>query len=378
MTSGTSAFSVQATDSAGNKTTKAFSIQIQPAPVQITTPSLAASTVGANYGQTLTATGGSPPYTWSLSSGSLPSGLALESAGAIRGAAQAAGIYTFSLQAVDVAGASTAKAYALTVNGAVSIQTNSLADALIGASYSQQLRATGGTPPYTWSLNSGALPDGIKLDASGGTLTGTPTVVGSFSFTLRAVDSVSAYADHQFQITTAAGLIITSAPVLAPATVGLRYGQSLDAAGGKAAVCMVDQQRRFAGGHDAGRGDGRAGRHTGGGRLFPIHGECKRRPGAHGQQTIQSPGGCGAHDLIGAGVAAGHCGVNVFPGAGGDRRNAAVSCGASLRADFRPGSPSMPERLPSRAFPRWVEALRLRCRSRTTTPSRHPNSSRSR
>ena len=82
-------------------------------------------------------------------------------------------------------------------------------------------------------MTSGALPDGINLDSSGGSLRGTPTVVGSFSFTLRAVDSVYAFAERQFQITTAAGLIITTAPVLAPATVGLQYGQSLDAAGGR-------------------------------------------------------------------------------------------------------------------------------------------------
>ena len=122
---------------------------------------------------------------------------------------------------------------AITINGAVSIETSSLADALIGAPYSQQLRADAGTPPYAWSLTSGALPDGITLDSSGGSLSGTPTAVGSFGFTLRVVDSVRAFAERQFQITTAAGLIITTAPVLAPATVGLQYGQSLDAAGGR-------------------------------------------------------------------------------------------------------------------------------------------------
>ena len=66
-----------------------------------------------------------------------------------------------------------------------------LADALIGAPYSQQLRAAAGTPPYVWSLTSGAMPDGITLDSSGGSLSGTPTVVGSFGFTLRVVDSAA-------------------------------------------------------------------------------------------------------------------------------------------------------------------------------------------
>jgi hypothetical protein len=231
--SGIFGFSVQVADSAGTKTARTLALQIQPAAIQITTASLPASTVGAGYGQALTAAGGSPPLSWSLSSGSLPPGLLLDPTGAIRGTPKTAGSYSFSIQVADNAGASATMGYAITINGAVSIETNSLADALIGAPYSQQLQAAGGTPPYSWTLSAGALPDGIKLDSSGGSLSGTPTVVGSFSFTVRAVDSVLAFADRQFQISTTAGLIITSAPVLAPATVGLQYSQALDAAGGR-------------------------------------------------------------------------------------------------------------------------------------------------
>ncbi len=233
LVSGTAAFSIQVTDSASFKATQALSIRIQAPPVQITTSSLPASTIGTTYTQPLAATGGSPPFTWSLKSGSMPPGLTLDPAGAIRGSAKAAGSYTFSLQVADNTGASATKSYALTVNAQVTIGTSSLADALIGAPYSQQLRAAGGTPPYTWSLSNGSLPDGVKLDSGSGLLSGTPTAVGTFNFTLRAADSVSAFAERQFQITTAAGLIITTAPVLPAATVGLQYSQSLDGAGGK-------------------------------------------------------------------------------------------------------------------------------------------------
>ena len=131
---------VQVSDSAGIKTTNTFALQIQPAPVQIITASLPPYTSGASYSQTLTATGGSPPFTWSLGSGSLPPGLALDPAGAIRGTPTTAGSYTFSVRVTDSAGASAMKAYAITINGVVSIETNSLADALIGAPYSQLLR----------------------------------------------------------------------------------------------------------------------------------------------------------------------------------------------------------------------------------------------
>jgi large repetitive protein len=233
LTTGLIGFSVQVTDSAGNKTTKTLAIDIEPAPVQITTPSLPPSTVGVSYSQTLTATGGSPPFVWSLLSGSPPPGLTLDPAGAIRGTPTIAGSYTFTLQVAEHGGATAKSGLAITINPAVSISTNSVADALIGAPYVQPLRALGGTPPYLWSLTSGALPDGVKLDSSAGSLGGTPTVVGSFSFTLRASDSAHAFAERQFQITTAADLVITTAPILAAATVGLQFAQPLDAAGGR-------------------------------------------------------------------------------------------------------------------------------------------------
>jgi hypothetical protein len=84
LSSGPFSFTVQVTDSAGVKTTTTVVIQIQPPPVQITTASLPPYTAGANYTQTLTATDGTPPFTWSLGSGSLPPGLVLEPAGTIR------------------------------------------------------------------------------------------------------------------------------------------------------------------------------------------------------------------------------------------------------------------------------------------------------
>ena len=119
--------------------TKALSIQVQTVPIQITTLTLPASTVGVAYNRTLTATGGTPPFSWSLISGSLPPGLVLDPAGAIRGTATAAGSYTVSIQVTDNAGAIATIGYAIIINQAVGIETNSLSDALIGAPYAQQL-----------------------------------------------------------------------------------------------------------------------------------------------------------------------------------------------------------------------------------------------
>ena len=230
---GVSSFTAQVTDSAGVQTAKTLSVAILASSLQITTSSLLQSTVGASYTQTLSASGGSPPFSWSVASGSLPSGLTVDPGGSLNGTASAAGSFTFTIAVSDSAGANATMNYSLTINAGVSLQTSSLADALIGSPYAQSLQATGGTPPYTWSVTNGALPDGITLDANSGTLSGMPSAVGSFTFTLRATDSVYAFAEGHFQIMIAAGLIITTAPALAPGSVALQYSLPLDAAGGK-------------------------------------------------------------------------------------------------------------------------------------------------
>src|SRR5271167_4157144 len=60
----------------------------------------------------------------------------------------------------------------------------------VGDPYSQTLQASGGLAPYTWTLDSGALPPGFSLNGSG-VLSGTPGSAGMYSFTVRATDSQS-------------------------------------------------------------------------------------------------------------------------------------------------------------------------------------------
>ncbi len=59
----------------------------------------------------------------------------------------------------------------------------------VGASYSQQNTASGGTSPYTYSLSAGAFVPGTSIDSGTGTVAGTPTVAGSFSYIVRVTDS---------------------------------------------------------------------------------------------------------------------------------------------------------------------------------------------
>ena len=59
----------------------------------------------------------------------------------------------------------------------------------MGVAYSSSCAASGGVPPYTYSISSGALPTGLSLNTSVGAITGTPTTAGPFQFTCAVTDS---------------------------------------------------------------------------------------------------------------------------------------------------------------------------------------------
>jgi hypothetical protein len=98
----TSKFTVQVTDSAGSSVTQALSITINPPPpLSVATSTLQVGTVNQGYNQTLAASSGTPPYTWSLTGGSLPFGLSLAPSGLISGTPVATGTYNFMVKVVD-------------------------------------------------------------------------------------------------------------------------------------------------------------------------------------------------------------------------------------------------------------------------------------
>jgi hypothetical protein len=184
--------------------------------VYVTTPTapplvmigpLPPATIGLPYSQTLTASGGTPPYVWSVVSGAPPNGIALSpGTGVLSGTATAAGSFTFT---VGVSDSSTptqltaTKALTLTVlsapGGPLAI-TSPLPPGTVGLPYSQTLTASGGTPPYVWSLVSGAPPNGIALSSSG-VLSGMPTQSGTVIFTVMVTDSSAQTATGSFDLT---------------------------------------------------------------------------------------------------------------------------------------------------------------------------------
>ena len=138
------------------------------------------------------AAGGTPDYRYSVTGGTVPKGLKLDhKSGIITGTPTTSGTFSFTVQATDSAH-STPVSQVLSVTVApkvkVSITTTTLKTAKKGAFDSQTLKATGGTVPYSWSISGGTLPTGLNL-APTGTITGVPTVSGTFAITVRVSDS---------------------------------------------------------------------------------------------------------------------------------------------------------------------------------------------
>ncbi|HEY6167252.1 MAG TPA: putative Ig domain-containing protein, partial [Verrucomicrobiae bacterium] len=205
-------------------------------PLQITTTSLPDATVGNFYSQFLNASGGVQFYNWTISSGSLPGGLTLNSfSGEISGMPGAPGSNSFTVTVTDQRGSNATKNLSIKVqpSGPLQILTTMLPDGVQSCSYpSAQLEATGGAPPYSWGLAFGSaqLPAGLML-ANDGTVFGIPTTNGFFSFVARASDSFGASntATVSININPRVQVDTTSLP---DGTSGTAYFANLSASGG--------------------------------------------------------------------------------------------------------------------------------------------------
>ena len=181
----------------------------QQGSVAITTSSLPGATAGTAYSATLQATGGTTPYAWTLASGTLPTGLSLQSSGLLSGTTTQTGQFNLTVGVADSSSPQQTASQSLVLvvsslgtSGLVTITTSSLPGATAGTAYSTTLQATGGTTPYTWTLASGTLPTGLTLQSSG-LLSGTTVQTGQFNLTVSVADSSSP------QLTSAQSFVLT-------------------------------------------------------------------------------------------------------------------------------------------------------------------------
>jgi pSer/pThr/pTyr-binding forkhead associated (FHA) protein len=201
---------------------------------------------GAAYpASSLSASGGTPPYSWSLQTGSSwPAGLTLAADGTITGIPTAPGTTEFTVAVTD----STATA-PLTSTGQLSVTVlpalvvttpPGLPGGQAGVAYpATTLTAAGGIPPYTWTHPPGSLPAGLTL-SSGGTISGTPSASGTTEFTVAITDATAPTpltGTGQLSITVSSppssALAVTTPDELPAGKVGSPYpAAALTAAGG--------------------------------------------------------------------------------------------------------------------------------------------------
>jgi hypothetical protein len=165
-----------------------------PSPLSITTTSLQQGQTAVAYNATLSATGGTPPYMWTLKSGTLPAGLSLSTGGTISGKPTKAGAASITVHVSDSATTpQTADSGNLTLaisGGMLQITSTVATTGTVGTAYNFQLEATGGVPPYSWNATPSTLPAGLALSTAG-VVSGTPTVAGSFNPSIAVTDETT-------------------------------------------------------------------------------------------------------------------------------------------------------------------------------------------
>ncbi len=198
----------------------------------------ATGTVGTAYTGSLTASGGTAPYSWAvtgLPTGVTPSGTSTATV-SVSGTPTAAG--TFSVTATVTDSKSLTASYTVSVviaaSSTLTITGTLPATGTVGTAYMGTITATGGVAPYSWSVTN--LPAGVAApvqNMAALTLSGTPTTAATYAFNAKVTDSANNVANYPLHIVISSSTTITiSGSLPATGTVGTAYSGTITASGG--------------------------------------------------------------------------------------------------------------------------------------------------
>jgi large repetitive protein len=230
--SGNFGFTATAVDSLGAPGSQAYVLSIAPATLTIDPTTLYPGARGIFQEDSLTASGGTSPYTFAVTSGALPAGITLDTDGYLSGVPGAAGSYTFTVRVTDAHSSTGFRTYTLDVNlQTLNVNPLTLTDGTAGVPYVKQLTGAGGTAPYTFSVGAGStLAPGLALSANG-SLTGTPSAGGTFSFGVKITDSIGATTTRTYVFRVAL-VPLTVTASLPDGAYGKGYDTTFAASGG--------------------------------------------------------------------------------------------------------------------------------------------------
>ncbi len=234
-TQGPATFTVRVMDGNGAVSQATYTLNTNSSLSFMVSPAtLPSGQIGRAYSTALASSGGAGPYTYTVTSGALPLGIVLSSAGVISGTPTVAGNFPFNIQVVDATNTAVSYSQSITISSSnLNIVTLQVPAVQQGIDYLAYIIGGGGNAPYNFTLASGSLPPGLTLN-SNGTVSGLATATGAYPVTVRISDQSGNTATANFTFTVSgSGSLQISTSALATARNGQPYNASILANGGQ-------------------------------------------------------------------------------------------------------------------------------------------------
>ena len=231
---GAFAITVKATDSNGcSGTGGTYTLTIVCQTITVTNPAVSTGVAGSPFSQTFTQSNGIGAMTFTLASGTLPSGLTLASNGTLSGTPLVVGTFPISVTATDANGCSgTGATYSLILTcPTITVTPPAVNSGVAGSPFSQTFTQSGAIGTATFSLTGGVLPAGISL-AANGVISGTPLQTGSFPITIKVADSNGCSGTTGYTLTITCQLVTVTNPGVSSGVAGTPFSQAFTQSGG--------------------------------------------------------------------------------------------------------------------------------------------------